>query len=341
MYAPAHRPNARKGFTLVELLVVIAIIGILAGMILGAVFMARRAAYKAIMKIDIQEMYGAMQTYKNEYGDLPPSFANANSPNVPLRTAARSAILRHLNRAFPKFQPPLPGPPTVDNRFDAFAAVVASNYQVWNPVSAAFEPLDPRRFDAASSLVFWLGGLPKQAQTRGEYIPAGFHADATNPFKFGGPRKKASFGFELDRIAAAEPHPDAPTDPLQVRFLRYSPDGPGGVPYVYFRPVRNGPNWDYGVFDATLPPAVQIRQFYYAHALGNFCVPYRHPSFPNPPRWREYDKCQIICAGMDDDFGQGLVDAPRESITGINFSEGDNDNITNFIDVSTLEDEIQ
>ena len=81
------------GFTLVELLVVITIIGVLAALIVPAVFQARVSAKNAAIKAEIDMLHMAIMNYKNEYGSFPPcsSVASATSPAA-----------KHVNRLFPR-----------------------------------------------------------------------------------------------------------------------------------------------------------------------------------------------------------------------------------------------
>jgi prepilin-type N-terminal cleavage/methylation domain-containing protein len=367
MNAPAQRKPSAKGFTLVEMLVVIVIIGILAGMTAAVLGPARAAARRAVVTAELKQLDMALENYKSEYGEYPPSFVDINivaerGGDPIVQQDARDAVARHLRKAFPRY---IPGrqrsgwtDPNPDTRpdvtpFDKFANDVYYSYgRTIDPAqSDSSQPL--KSFDAASSLVFWLGGLPETVPAAGgSWIPAGFNSDPQMPFKPGGPRTEPLFKFVPDRLVVQETHYISSTK-TTFRYLHYYPDKIE-APYVYFKSHRRRGVWQYGAIDST----GAFSPYWYHHALEpasqNFCVPYRDRQ--DPPFWREAEKYQIITAGLDGQFGTTppidtrpgggalyrLTKVPicRSAAGDVPWSEFEYDNLTNFCK-GTLEDEIE
>jgi type II secretion system protein G len=366
------RPRARQGFTLVEMLVVIVIIGILAGLITAAAFRAQIAAKRAVIKMEIAQLAMALESYKNEYGAYPPDFFGLQHNDTDVQDAAKTAVIAHLRKRFPRCQLN-PDPIVAFNT--QFAPTLLANYNI----RAA-------DLDSASALVFWLGGLPADSTSM---TPAGFHQDPTDPFRTGLPRTKPLFEFNTERYV---PFEENPGDASRARYLRFYPAGSsvtgnqagkqllreGQAPYVYFKSRRltaANNRYDYALTDDPDPTKASIVPFCYVHGpqgTENVAVPYLD-EYPGPSphwdnstnaastaaadlqdrhyirRWRNLEKYQIICAGLDGQFGNvtsspaGSVDAYRFrfSKTGNNFSANgeDFDNLTNFAE-GTLEDEM-
>jgi len=366
MDTPADRKTARSGFTLVEMLVVIVIIGILVGLTAAALGPVRIAVRNAAINAEIDQLDMALENYKNEHDEYPPTFIDLNIVNelgadptyIARQADARNAIIRHLRRAFPRYEPgrirnatasPNPdGLPSIaggdGDTFDEFANDVWYN---------SGRTIDPRYFDPASALAFWLGGMPESYVAGGQWIPAGFHSDPEMPFKFGTPRNEPLFKFDPERIVISETHYSKPWDNTSIpafRYLRYRPDHVE-APYVYLRARRRGANWQYC---AESDPGGTPVPYAYYHAivdgnLDNICVAYR--DVQTPPYWRAHEKYQIIAAGLDGQFGTLPPRIPpddpagtaqhRVTESGVNFSEFDYDNLANFCGGATLEDEIE
>ena len=377
MDTSANAKPANKGFTLVEMLVVITIIVILMGFTLGGVQMARTRFRNAAVTSEISQFRMKLEEYRNEVGEYPPNFVDLNivnergpsALNTALRDDAQNAIVRHLRMAFPRYRPgdqrkrtwaaPNPDGRPDNDPFNCFANDVYYYYQkTIDPAGVDPTSGTPQAFDPASALLFWLGGLPETVPTSGgQWIPAGFHADPEMPFKPGGPRTKARFEFDPERIKVTETHHLLPWDATSTnvrRFLRYYPSNVA-APYVYFKPRRRGTNWHYA-FDESLGsgPTNLVSYSYFHSVVGttvdNIAVPYRHVD--SPPIWRDHDKFQIIAAGLDGEFGDrppsdngqdhGGIAVYRWTVTGANFSPNkrDVDNLASFCK-NRLQDEMQ
>lgn len=69
----ANRPHlpARQGFTLIELLIVVAIIGVLATMLLSAIFGAKTKTQIGVAKSEIKAIQAALSMYEGDHGRFP------------------------------------------------------------------------------------------------------------------------------------------------------------------------------------------------------------------------------------------------------------------------------
>jgi prepilin-type N-terminal cleavage/methylation domain-containing protein len=120
----AARP-ARPGFTLTEMLVVIGIIALLAALLLPATMNALSAARNGAMGAEINKLQSAIENYKLENGDYPPSFGDV------------TVVQRHIRKCFPKIN---------QNHFDNFIQRLQMG------------TID---IDQSEALVFWLSGTVK------------------------------------------------------------------------------------------------------------------------------------------------------------------------------------
>jgi prepilin-type N-terminal cleavage/methylation domain-containing protein len=68
----------KSGFTIVELLTVVAIVALLIGVLLPALTYVRRSAKETQQKVQLTTIDLALTTFKNDYGDYPPSDSSSH-----------------------------------------------------------------------------------------------------------------------------------------------------------------------------------------------------------------------------------------------------------------------
>ncbi|MGN6545234.1 MAG: type II secretion system protein, partial [Aureliella sp.] len=122
-------PSRRAAFTLIELLMVIAIIGVLVGLIVPAVMIARRTIIQRSMVMEVHTLANAVDQYKNKYGDYPPDGTDS------------TVFSRHCRKLFPNMAP--------------------SELTIVNAGSTSDAPMPSPVMDPAEALVFFLGGFSK------------------------------------------------------------------------------------------------------------------------------------------------------------------------------------
>ncbi len=300
--------------------------------LLGALYFWRPHRYPSwvVVEAEIKQLEMALQVYRSECGEYPPDFTNEDD------------VRRHLRQAFPRYGPP-------NGEGDVYAQFVEDLRQNYG--------LDATKFDPASALVFWLGGLPETPREApsGLWVPAGFHADPANPFQPGLPRRFPIFAFDAEHLQVRDP--DDPARQLRYYSKVRSADSLMG-PFVYFRAryIPELERYEYGVAATLGDSNTSIEPLQYQHAADNIAVPYLRwdPGDPNPTamteeqlrgahcarKWRSHDTFQIIHPGPDGRFGNG---GPfRYTLSGYLFSSdgGDYDNFCSF-SRGRLEDEIE
>ena len=296
---------------------VITIIGILAALGSVAAFKALETAKSARITAEIQNLDAAMKAYKEKFGDYPPCYYDPSKPT------SVTAIKRHLAKAF--------------DRCDPNAEVTALKNAL--PANTILYP--------SEMLVFWLTSMSKDPAH-----PISANVDSSQRYSF--------FDFDKSRITPIS----APTTNPAGGWLvgggasptpTYTPQvyHPANLtaPYVYF---------DYNYYlDPTITSAPYKPLLFSNTQLGGgkggTCMPYlwdddNDNTFDD---WVNPKSCQIISAGLDDDYGTPLTaNVPGEknnpisnavgnsslTIQGKLYPDGtnydtngaDDDNLTNF-----------
>ncbi|MDA7979352.1 MAG: prepilin-type N-terminal cleavage/methylation domain-containing protein [Pirellulales bacterium] len=280
----------RRAFTLVELLVVLTIIGILVALVGSAVASALTTAREARVLAEISGLDTALTTYKTDHG-VPPDFSPYDG------VSWISAEPGYAAGVFVKH---------LNRRFSSSVIFDYTSVEVGirgaYPAPTPSGGLEVSLLDPAEALVFWLGGFPVGGRL------TGFNADKSAPLNPGGSRTSPLYDFDETRLK----------DQDNDGWPEYYPDADLGPAYVYFASRGDG---SYGTIPAYNPANI---------ASSGFAVPYLLPN-GSPVNDRTY---QIIAGGVRDNSYAGTNTGPRTNPpiwkSGLNFLDGDFDNLTNF-----------
>lgn len=312
-----------RGFTLVEVLMVIAIIGILVGLIVPAVNLALTSVKKSALVVEVQTLSNAVEQYKTKFGAYPPD------------GSSRIDFERHFRKVYP--------------------TIASTEFSILYGVSNASNGLAPAVtvMDPAEALVFCLGG---------------FSDDPVHPFTgAGGPltvvpgvspvqwqynvdRNEPFFDFKQERLSLEVDATGSQTFSVDEGLLFgapanndlmpvYSSGGGRLAPYVMFC----GRTYSY-----TISGVGHFFNFYNPSNVPGVARPYKsddvntavaRSSIPNSDAYYRYagDKSfQVICAGLDDDFG-GVPGTPNSGTpTFYRYPSGESLNITTGTTVGNL-----
>lgn len=370
---PVNRLTAsRAGFTLTELLVVIVIITLLASITSYVILSARDTAKASVTKMQLVQLSMALDAYKKEYGEYPPDFSD------------RDAVMRHVQKRWPRYG--------VTN-YDQFRAHIAwgsrlsalvdkykgntnfslnlseygnywdfsnnNDFMITNPAPCCF----------ASSVVFWLGGLPGANGT-----PVGFFHNPKAPLGFD---KSIAAGTSTTNVQNVWKNIDLRPVQREEQFFVF-PEGSvitrfnipcynlDEKPVLYFRAVgeiysRTGttinnsgayawpvPSYaprNESPFDRVEVVAYRTTKYYHFPSDTDFGVaaPYCRDT---EGQWYGQESFQLVHPGRDGCFGTQVKTnwayLPRAPGAQINLTMQDNDNITNFLEKgTTLESEFK
>lgn len=367
------RQSTSRGFTLVEMLIVITIISILASLITAAAVVARRRARVAAIGIEVNQLDMALKAYKEKYGDYPPDFAgvaftHANATvQAAVRQGAQNAIIRHLARAFPRYQPGVTTAGAL-NGFNGFLADVQNGWHLWGnqTITNDVSGLNISRLSSVSSMVFWLGGQPDwRIATDGTEIRPGRTGEAIADDNFDTGRPVKGFlGFSTlptNPFTGGTANRTQPFYDFGAAYVAYGMGNPGGLsvwpttacdtannsPIVYLR-NNNGTYFFEGTPIAGGVPVVKsCARVYAAIDTRTSTV----AANVNGISWMNPRSFQVFTSGMNTTYGQlaqASLGSPSAIIDGnyLQFPAGDNygdetyDDITNFSGGRTLEDNI-
>ena len=278
----------RTGFTLVEMLVVIVVIGILMGLILVAVVPALFTTYNAAVTIEINQLGGGLEKFKTQFGFFPPcEFDFDGDGDLDLGTNPG----------------PTPDPEDLVT-LKAYLRRIAPNHEQDDNDIATWWTDVGQYLDNDSIIVFWLGGLKKNAQFP---LTNGNGGAAWDGFANGDdPANYIFFDFDGSQLV----------DGLSPRVKSYMQARYGEQPYVYYEWQR------YTTAEFTDTAGIKY-------------VPYRTiPESPDPaggPPWANYynpSTFQIVAAGKDVIFG--TVTGANDVWTASPQFRDHRDNLTNF-----------
>jgi prepilin-type N-terminal cleavage/methylation domain-containing protein len=289
----------RRGFTLIEMLVVISIIGILAGLIIAGAMVAIRKARVTSITTELSQMDMAMKNCRDKFGAYPPDGCDPNLTTLILpisktKVVVHAEFVRFFRRAFPRAN--------LESELDELIIK-------WNlPLTYISFPM---RYSPETAMVFWLGGMPED--TYDASITAknpnsrliGFSKNPLCPLSYNSTSRIGPFyDFSSGKLRDPTGGLRDPTDPTGKNFVAttifrtYLPpiNTSTDRPYVYFRAEPGQRYLEYCLVRGPIAsPIAVLKKTAHAKPYWNTTS----KGFVNP------DSFQILCAGLDGEFGRG------------------------------------
>lgn len=262
----SSRTRRPHGFTLVEILVVVSIIVILMAILIPVAMGAISRARNAAIGFELSELKTAIEEYKKEHGDYPPSMGGPAAQWLPANRYS-SIVERHLLRCYPKMDP-------------------AHKNFFYNAIAP--------RIGNDEALVFWLALIANDPR----YPFKNFAVDGSGNFGFAptpgttiltqypGPYPRfVHYEFDERRIQ------DLDGDVMPSYHALYCRD----TPYVYFD------SRTYWLHMNSSTAAVGACQPYMAFTKVQATI--SNPSLPPNGAFVNPTTYQIHCAGQDGNYG--------------------------------------
>jgi prepilin-type N-terminal cleavage/methylation domain-containing protein len=332
-----RKSPSRAAFTLVEVLVVILIIGILIGLLLPAVMAAIRKAHEAQVTAEMNNLATALASFKNLYGDYPPSRVILCESGYNSLTAAQlSAVAGPVS------------PSGVDTDIALSALVARSQIYLsrfWprvdfnganNGTGLDFNGdgvIETNFFILSGSecLAFFLGGLPIN-NGNGTFAMSGFSKSPINPFVnslLATNRVVPQYEFVVGRLidqdgdgfpSYVDPINTVPGSQRSYAYFfsyganSYDPNDVNGYGHSFDQSGVSSDAGDFEVDDDATGTFTEwgfLVGFATSSTTANFAVspapnPYTTgPSSSGNVAWVNPTTFQIICSGQDAEWGLG------------------------------------
>ncbi|MBL9161870.1 MAG: prepilin-type N-terminal cleavage/methylation domain-containing protein [Planctomycetaceae bacterium] len=302
------RPLAsrRSAFTLTELLIVIAIIGILAGLIAAAAVNALRASRRSQTLLEIRNISGAMENFKNDYGAYPPNGMNPTPQNPPAANSMAKLVQGDFQRMFAKAFQGNSEPPVLALALCGQNTSGGSNQNV------------PNGMAAAEALYFWLGGFSsdKKFPISGPGGPS-FPVDGPNGGVEVLESRTGGYEFDRGRLRTGVDEKIESGNAFKGRYLLYSVDlNQNGTIDSNAGENRRINLWQYNpkgseqplvYFDTSRHKPYQYDAYASPTATNIFALKKVREGLATPSTMKDIafvdNKFQIVHPGLDDDWG--------------------------------------